>query len=130
MSLAAAYRIQRGTTPHGGYPSPEFPVIGSDAAMTVTLFGAVASLAWSATVAWVYWLKHRFDSSSPTKPGAFDDVCGARLEAAVDALSIEAERLGEAQRYAVRLLEERLPTALPARTPTHLPEGGRAIAPH
>ena len=107
-------------------------MIGSNAAITVTFFGAAASVAWSATVAWGYWLKHRFDTPpTPNRDGTFsDDARLAQLEAAVDTLSIELERMGEAQRFTVRLLEERLPVSLPPKTRPIGSDPGRVITPH
>jgi hypothetical protein len=105
-------------------------MISSDAATTVAFFGAVASVAWAATVAWARWLKHRFDIPLARNPEAIEDRRIAGLEAAVDALSIEIERIGEAQRFTVRLLEERLPAALPTKARAQSPELGRVITPH
>ena len=104
-------------------------MIGSNAATTVAFFGAVASIAWSATVAWIYWLRHRFDELAPSRPETFDADRIARLEATVDSLAVEMERLGEAQRFTVKLLDERLPLPLAAKP---LPSGapGRVITPH
>jgi hypothetical protein len=38
----------------------------------------------------------------------------ARIEAAVESIAIEVERISEAQRFTTKLLSERAPTALPA----------------
>ncbi len=85
--------------------------IGSNAAITNTFFASVASLAWSATVAWTQWLRHRFDR--PSAPGSLGDLTESprlrQLEAAIDAISVDFERMAEAQRFTVRLLDERLP---------------------
>jgi hypothetical protein len=105
-------------------------MVSSDAAMAVTLFAAVASVAWSATVAWAYWLRHRFDVPPAANTAVIEHDRVARLEAAVDTLSIEIERIGEAQRFAVRLLEERLPAPLPTNARPQSLELGRAITPH
>jgi hypothetical protein len=51
------------------------------------------------------------------------------LETAVEALAIELERIGEAQRYTLKLLEERLPQTLgPGQSQS--PHGGRIVTPH
>lgn len=105
-------------------------MISSDAAMAVTFFGAVASLGWSATVAWIYWLKHRFDApDSPRSETAADDRI-RQLEAAVDGLALEMERLGEAQRYAAKLLDERLPLQSASKSLPSVAAAGRVVTPH
>ena len=51
-------------------------------------------------------------AGSRVKPGvrtAVDDGRMERLEAAVDAIAIEVERISESQRFAVGLLADRLP---------------------
>lgn len=45
----------------------------------------------------------------------------------VDAIAIEIERLGEAQRYTAKLLEERLPAARPALPRAEHP---KSVTPH
>jgi len=40
----------------------------------------------------------------------------ARIEAAVESIAIEVERISEAQRFTTKLLAERAPTAAPTRT--------------
>jgi hypothetical protein len=104
-------------------------MIGSNAAITVAFFGAVASVAWSATVAWIYWLRHRFDELEANRPQTVEYDRIARLEATVDGLAVEMERLGEAQRLTVKLLDERLPLQSSIKP---LPSGvpGRVITPH
>jgi hypothetical protein len=104
-------------------------MIGSNAATTVAFFGALASVAWSATVAWIYWLKHRFDELEASRPHTLDDDRIARLEATVDGLAVEMERLGEAQRFTVKLLDERLPLQPPAK-PLSSGVPARVITPH
>lgn len=104
-------------------------MITSDAVMAVAVLGGIASVAWSATVAWVYWLKHRFDESRPRRVETVgDDARFARIEAAMDALTLEIERIGEAQRFTAKLLEERLPLRLQAKPSTG--DSGRVITPH
>jgi hypothetical protein len=103
--------------------------------MAVAFFATVASLVWSATVAWIHWLRHRFDDD-PAVRAQLDGLAAddrsrlQRLESAVDALGIELERVGEAQRFTVRLLDERLPAALPSGRAARQPESGRVITPH
>ena len=102
--------------------------IGSDAAMTIAFFGAAASVAWSAAFAWAKWLARPRHSEQIT-----GDV-GRRLrsiEVAVEAIAIEVERIGEAQRFAARVIEERLPEARHGMLPRG-PSGSasRSITPH
>jgi hypothetical protein len=104
-------------------------MISSDAAMAVTLFGAVASIAWSATIAWGYWLKHRFDEPTGRRSAAVTDDRISRLEAAIDGLALEMERLGEAQRFTAKLLHERLPLQ-PSSNPLPSVAAGRVVTPH
>lgn len=57
-----------------------------------------------------------------------------RLEEAVDSIAVEVERIGEAQRFATKLLSERRADPLPVRAPTPVPatirrEAG-TITPH
>jgi len=90
--------------------------IGSDAAMAVAFFVSVASVAWSAAYAWGKWLAR---PRPPALPPGDAERRLANLESAIDTIALEVERLGEAQRFTARLLEERLPApgqaALPPR---------------
>lgn len=107
-------------------------MISTDAVEAVAFFGGVASVAWSAAFAWGKWLAHRHDSNrlpGTARSGA-DSERIARLETAVDALAVELERIGEGQRYAARLLEERLPPAIGPGRPAPSPEVGRVVTPH
>lgn len=51
-----------------------------------------------------------------------------RIEAAVDVIAVEVERIAEAQRFSLRLAEER-GIGRPEPRPAQLPEG-RVITPH
>jgi hypothetical protein len=75
----------------------------SEAAMAVAFFLSAASVCWSAAFAWSRWLQHRRGSTAaaPELDQRLD-----RIERAIDAVAIEVERLGEGQRFAVRLLSE------------------------
>ena len=106
-------------------------MINSDAIESVAFFGGLAAVAWAAAFAWAKWLVHRHDAPPPTGqlPVADTSARLGELEAGLDALTLEVERLAEGQRYTVRLLEERLPRALPASArPTSEP--GRVVTPH
>lgn len=106
--------------------------MNSTAWMTLAFFGGLASICWSAAYAWGRWLDHRRDESRALRTGdpAADAARLARIEAMVEDLAVELERVGEAQRYAARLLAERLPAppgaarALPGEQPP------RVVTPH
>ncbi len=97
--------------------------IGSDAAMAVALFTSVASLAWSAAYAWGKWLAR---PQPPVQLTGEGERRLARLEQAVDAIAVEVERLGEAQRFMTRLLQERLPAPERAALPAPAEPSGHA----
>ncbi|HKO16315.1 MAG TPA: hypothetical protein VJU87_08750 [Gemmatimonadaceae bacterium] len=105
-------------------------MIGSDAVEALAFFTATASVAWSAAFAWAKWLQHRHDAppaSAPVLGGESQRL--AQIEAMLETLAVEVERLGEAQRYTVRLLEERSRLDGGA-AQTRLGEGGRVNTPH
>ncbi len=109
-------------------------MIGSSAAISVSFFVAVASLAWSAAYAWTKWLAHRHDvppqgRASPHIVSA-DAQRIARLESALEALAVEMERVAEGQRYTARLLDERLPPSMGPGRQLGDGESGRVITPH
>lgn len=108
-------------------------MINPDAIEALSFFGGIAAVAWAAAFAWAKWLAHRYDSPS-LKAGGLPPVADparlARLEADLEALTLEIERLAEGQRYTVRLLEERLPRTLPQGAHPSAPEPGRVITPH
>lgn len=89
--------------------------MNQDMIEALSVFGGGALIAWAAAFAWAKWLKHRYDEyrvNAPSSPIDAERI--TRLEQAVETLSVELERLGEGQRYAVKLLEERLPHRLEA----------------
>ena len=99
--------------------SPE----GSNAVMAISFFGAIAITARSIASVWIKRLDVR-RQSSPT--GELGERL-SRIESAVDAISIEVERISEAQRFSARLQAEAGAARLPA-----LDRGaqGRVITPH
>jgi|SRR5205085_4418017 len=105
--------------------------MSTDAVEALAFFIGIASTAWAAAYAWGQWLKHRHDDDNPraVQPN-IDAERIARLEMAVEALAVELERIGEGQRYTVKLLEERLPRALNAGRSAQANEGGGVITPH
>ena len=89
--------------------------MNQDVIEALSVFGGGALIAWAAAFAWAKWLKHRYDEyrvNAPSSPIDAERI--TRLEQAVETLAVELERLGEGQRYAVKLLEERLPPRLEA----------------
>ncbi|HEY2375203.1 MAG TPA: hypothetical protein VGH98_04455 [Gemmatimonadaceae bacterium] len=105
--------------------------MSTDAVEALSFFFGVAAVAWAAAFAWAKWLKHRYDGEKRSVPApAVDAERLARLETAVETLAVELERIGEAQRYTVKVLEERLPRAIPAGRQGQAPEGGRIVTPH
>ena len=102
--------------------------MNTDAIEALSFFFGVAITAWAAAFSWAKWLKHRYDEERITRPESNVDAQRlARLETSVEALALELERIGEAQRYTVKVLEERLPRALVSGKPN---EGGRIVTPH
>jgi|SRR5690242_7591858 hypothetical protein len=102
--------------------------MSSDAIEAIAFFFGLSATAWAAAYAWAKWLKHRFDEERALPSADVGRL--ARLESAVEALSVELERLGEAQRYAVKLLDERLPRAVSAGRSGQPAEGGRIVTPY
>lgn len=108
-------------------------MINPDAIEALSFFGGIAAVAWAAAFAWAKWLAHRYDApslESSGPPPVGDSARLARLDADLEALTLEVERLAEGQRYTVRLLEERLPRVLPQSPRPSVPDPGRAITPH
>ena len=72
------------------------------------------SLGFPLMVAFAVVLARRF-GRRPTSMPAIGDERFTRLEQAVESVAIEVERIGEAQRFAAKLLAERQPETAPAR---------------
>ena len=88
--------------------------INSDAAMAVALFLSTASVVWSAAFAWSRWLvRPRESITTFPEHQEYLERRLARVEHAVDAITGELTRLGEAQRAMGRLLAERPPAVDP-----------------
>jgi hypothetical protein len=92
--------------------------IDSEAAMALGLFAAIASVCWSGAFAWVKWLQYRRDDSPRGLEHRLE-----RIEHAIDAVAVEVERLGEGQRFTVKLLSDA------SKAPKD-PEPYRANTPH
>ena len=78
------------------------------AIVAVSLFGALASLAFSINAIARAWVtRGRDEARLASEPSAMlADARLARLEQAVDAIAVEVERISEAQRSALKLLGE------------------------
>ena len=105
--------------------------MGTDAIMAFSFFLGIGSVAWAAAFAWSKWLAHRYDEQKPITPTLASDTPRIeRLEQAVETLAVELERIGEAQRYTVKLLEARLPQGLAAGGSSDPKDAGRVVTPH
>jgi hypothetical protein len=95
----------------------------ADAVMALSMFGAVAVVVHSIARVWIKQLDVRRD------PGALDalDRKLTRIDAAVDVIALEVERISEAQRFTARLLAERDGAKIPSPARASEP---RAITPH
>ena len=80
------------------------------ALVAVSLFGALASLAFAINAITRAWVARGRDeaklANGATTP--LVDARLARLEQAVDAIALEVERISEAQRFTTKLLNEQL----------------------
>jgi hypothetical protein len=92
--------------------------INSDAVMTVALFASTASVVWSAAYAWTRWLV-RPRESIVTLPEyqEYLEMRIARLERAVDAMTVELQRIGVVKRGEGHVLAEPLPLPNPQQRP-------------
>ena len=97
------------------------------ALVAVSLFGALASLAFAINAIARAWVARGRDEARLANESAtpLADARLARLEQAVDAIALEVERMSEAQRFTAKLLSEQGRTAppppkrqLPSDTPT------------
>jgi hypothetical protein len=83
--------------------------------VAVSLFGALASLAFSINAIARAWVaRGRDEAKLVSEPSAqLTDARLARLEQAVDTIALEIERMSEAQRFTAKLLSDqgRLPPA-------------------
>lgn len=92
---------------------------------------ALAGLSVIATGTRAAWLVlKRLDSRHPltAAPSRAEERL-TELERTNEAIVLELERIGEAQRFTAKLLAERLPPALPPRPPRGA-EPGRVATPH
>jgi hypothetical protein len=78
------------------------------AIVAVSLFGALASLAYSINAIARAWVARGRDEARLLNETATPLADGrlARLEQAVDSIALEVERISEAQRFTTKLLSE------------------------
>jgi hypothetical protein len=78
-----------------------------DGRMVVTIVAISSSVAIMGTIAWAYIerLKIR-QGATPKQLGSIDERL-ARMENAIDAMSVEVERISEGQRFTTKLLADR-----------------------
>ena len=90
------------------------------ALVAVSLFGALASLAFSINAIARAWVARGRDEARLANETAtpLADARLARLEQAVDAIALEVERISETQRFTTKLLSEH---ARAAENPTDSP---------
>ena len=96
----------------------------ANAIIAISFFGAIAISVVAIAAVWYKRLDVRRDSPSLPQGDVVERL--ARIEAAVDAISIEVERISEAQRFSARLQAESMAAQLP---PGRVPEA-RVITPH
>lgn len=98
----------------------------SDAALTMLGVTFCITAAVTAKSIANVWMK-RIEARRDTTPLHAVDQRLERIEAAIDVMAVEIERISEAQRFAVRLATERAPNGLPAAG--HYADG-RTVTPH
>jgi hypothetical protein len=105
----------------------------AQAIMSLGFFGAIAVTIRSVAQVWVKRLDVKqhaadsFDRDRPVASTAMEQRL-ARIETAVDAISLEVERISEAQRFAARLPAERDQRAIASLSQNAA--AGRTITPH
>jgi hypothetical protein len=98
----------------------------NDAAMTILGVSFFVTIAVTVKSIANIWMK-RIDARRSAMPLHAVDQRLERIEAAIDVMAVEVERIAEGQRFAVRLATERAPNGLPA-AGRHAE--GRTVTPH
>lgn len=75
--------------------------------MIVTIVAISSSVAVMGTIAWAYVERLKIRQGASTKQLGSIDERLARMENAIDAMSVEVERISEGQRFTTKLLAER-----------------------
>jgi hypothetical protein len=78
-----------------------------DGRMVVTIVAISSSVAIMGTIAWAYIERLKLKPGATNKQLGSIDERLARMENAMDAMSLEVERISEGQRFTTRLLSER-----------------------
>jgi hypothetical protein len=86
------------------------------ALVAVSLFGALASLAFAINAIARAWVARGRDDARLLNetPTPLADARLARLERAVESIALEIERISESQRFTAKLLSEHAPAENPA----------------
>lgn len=87
-----------------------------DGRMVVTIVAISSSVAIMGTIAWAYIERLKLRPGATNKQLGSIDERLARMENAIDTMSLEVERISEGQRFTTRLLSEN--SAEPEPTPT------------
>ena len=78
------------------------------AVMVIASLSGIALFSYAFIRVFHRWLK-RWPSSEPISSGQIQDSAAiAQLQASIDAISLEVERISEGQRFTTRLLNERM----------------------
>ena len=85
-----------------------------DIAIVAIIFGTVSGVAFPLVRAWARRLEGKTSAALPLA-GVEERL--ERIERAVEATSIEVERISEGQRFVTKLLAERAPMQLPPQNP-------------
>lgn len=94
--------------------TPVLYASGEEVAMMAIVMGTIGGVAFPLIRA----LARRLESKhAAALPSAVVEDRLERIERAVEAMSIEVERISEGQRFVTKLLAEKAPTQLPPRTP-------------
>jgi len=87
-----------------------------DGRMLVSIVAISSSVAIMGTIAWAYIERLKLRPGATTKQLGSIDERLARMENAIDAMSLEVERISEGQRYTTKLLSDH--STEPEPTPT------------
>jgi hypothetical protein len=130
MSIGCGYLAVRARTAKGISSSTRLAVAGVEYLMNIAeaLLGVSFFVTLAVTVKAIanIWMT-RIEARGAAMPAGALEQRLERIEAAVDVVALEVERIAEAQRFAARLAAEHAPGGLPA--PGRSSES-RAVTPH
>ena len=78
-----------------------------EGSMVVTIVAISSSVAIMGTIAWAYVERLKIRQGANAKQLGSIDARLARMENAIDAMSLEVERISEGQRFTTKLLADR-----------------------